>query len=72
MLQVSHIAKLATFENNRLTIEEQKNAIENFKTLLLTASALWGISLQNLSTNLQLSNNFSFPFQDTTYGVSCK
>ena len=31
-----HIAKLAIFENNRLTIGEQKNAIENFYHLLLS------------------------------------
>ena len=31
-----HIAKLGIFENNGLTIGEQKNAIEKFYTLLLT------------------------------------
>ena len=31
-----HIAKLAIFKNNRLTIGEQKNAIQNFYNLLLT------------------------------------
>ena len=31
-----HIAKLAKFQNNGLTIREQKNGIENFYNLLLT------------------------------------
>ena len=30
------MTKLAIFENNRLTIGEQKNAIQNFYNLLLT------------------------------------
>ena len=30
-----HIAKSVIFENNRLTIGEQKNAIQNFYNLLL-------------------------------------
>ena len=30
-----HIAKLAIFENNRLTIGEQKNTIQNFYNILL-------------------------------------
>ena len=35
-LQHFHIAKLVIFENNGLTIGEQKNAIQNFYNPLLT------------------------------------
>ena len=34
--KIVHIAKSAIFENNRLTIGQQKNAIQNFYNLLLT------------------------------------
>ena len=35
-----HIAKLAIFENNRLTIGEQKNAIQNMYNQMLTEFCL--------------------------------